>query len=584
MKLTYKKRLFLWFFVIIAIFTFIMIFVEQNAEKKYRTQSLESELDNYTEIIHLSIEKDSLMRGDKDLNKIENILSILPTDLRLTLIKDDGTVLYDNDKEIQSVSTLKNHLDRPEIMRAFYQAHGSNIRMSSSTEHEYLYYAKYYSKYFVRVALPYNIEVKSVLRPDKMFIYISLGMLVIGLILLNFVAGRFGESISKLKKLATNIKDGKPLNKKINFPDDELGEIGEQLTEIFKQKERHEVELEVEREKIIQHFQFSKNGLCIFNPDKTKAYSNLRFMQYINIITDKLTSNTDILFTDDKFAPIQQFIKDYKKGSKQNYFSYKIVEEGKIFDIQSVVFEDSSFEIAIKDVTEQEQASRLKQEMTNNIAHELRTPVASLRGYLETLDSQTLPKDKQQQFTHRAHVQSIRLSNIVEDIGIISKMEESEHQFRLEKIDISHLINEVRIDLIDKLHKNSSKLNIEVKDSIYIKGNYTLLYSVFRNLIENSIEHGGEKVDIYINNYLEDNKYLYFSYYDTGKGVEEQHLNRIFERFYRADEGRTREKSSDGGSGLGLSIVKNAIKFHHGEIQVKNKKNGGLEFLFTLEK
>jgi len=581
MKLTYKKRLFFWFFIIIAVFTFVMIIVEQSEEKKIRTQSLESELDNYTEIVHAYIEKDSLLSNHKDLSRIENLIHLFPSDIRLTLIKDDGTVLYDNDKEIPDVSDLKNHLDRPEIMRAFYQKYGSNIRMSSSTEHEYLYYAKYYTKYFVRVALPYDIEVQGVLRPDRMFIYIALGMLIAGLILLNFVAGRFGKSIQRLKQFSANIIEGKPLTRKINFPDDELGEIGEQLTEIFNQKEKHERELELEREKIIQHFQFSKNGLCIFNPNCSKVYSNTRFMQYLNIITDKLSSTTDIIFTDNRFLPVQQFLEAYKQNNKQNNFVYQITQGGKIFEIQTVVFEDHSFEIAIKDITEQEQASRLKQEMTNNIAHELRTPVTSLRGYLETLDTQSLSADKQQQFTHRAHVQAVRLSNIVEDIGLISKMEEAGEQFKLEKLDLSQLINDVRIDLTDKLQKNNSKLSIEVMDNISVKGNYTLLYSVFRNLIENSIEHGGEGVDIYINNYLEDSKYLYFSYYDTGKGVSDEHLNRIFERFYRADEGRTREK---GGSGLGLSIVRNAIKFHRGEIQVKNRKDGGLEFLFTLEK
>ena len=219
--------------------------------------------------------------------------------------------------------------------------------------------------------------------------------------------------------------------------------------------------------------------------------------------------------------------------------------------------------------------------MTNNIAHELRTPVTSLRGYLETLDSQKLEAYKQAQFIHRAHQQTIRLSNLIDDVSLISKIEEAPAQFKLEKVNLAQLVDEVRIDLTDGLAANDIKLNVSIKDDLTIEGNYTLLYSIFRNLVDNSISYAGQHIEVNIKNYMEDNEYLYFSFCDTGRGVDEQYLARLFERFYRVNEGRTRDT---GGSGLGLSIVKNAVLFHKGEIQVKNRAGGGLEFFFTLKK
>ena len=121
-----------------------------------------------------------------------------------------------------------------------------------------------------------------------------------------------------------------------------------------------------------------------------------------------------------------------------------------------------------------------------------------------------------------------------------------------------------------------------VSDDVIINGNRNLLNSVFRNLTDNVIRHAGNNVKILVKCYREDANFYHFSYSDTGIGIaDEQHLNRLFERFYRINEGRTRDT---GGSGLGLSIVKNAIFFHKGTIVAKNKAGGGLEFLFKLSK
>ncbi len=151
----------------------------------------------------------------------------------------------------------------------------------------------------------------------------------------------------------------------------------------------------------------------------------------------------------------------------------------------------------------------------------------------------------------------------------------------MEQVNLSLLLDELRIDMASKLKENNIALSISVDNDLVIHGNYTLLYSIFRNLMDNSISYGGSNIEVHINNYMKDDKYVYFSFYDTGSGVPEQYLGRLFERFYRVNEGRTRDS---GGSGLGLSIVKNAVLLHKGEIQVKNRLDGGLEFLFTLKR
>lgn len=574
-KLTYKQSIFGYFFIIFALFTTGIIFLERDAERKYKEEALESKLDGYAEIVNSYIQKNNI--SNEDNLGLKQLSEILPQDIRLTIINNEGTVLFD--KNVENYSSIENHLDRPEIRKSLFHAYGTNIRTSATKHQPFLYYAKHYTNYYIRVALPYNIQTQGMLKANNLFVYITLILFVVVMILLNYVAGRFGKSIQQLKKFIIDIKQDKPISQNITFPHDELGSIGKELVAIVEQKENGKKALENEREKLIQHFQYSGEGLGIFSKDFKKIYANTHFIQYVNFIIDSATVNIDSLFSDELFSPVYKFL--IAKDNKEHFFAFQLSKNGKTFLIQAVVFEDKSFELTIKDITKTEKNRILKQEMTSNIAHELRTPLTSIRGYLETLEIKNLSEEKQKLFIDKAYKQSLRLSLLIDDISLISKMEESSSSFVKEKVNLLQVINSARIDLSDKLQAKSMKMFISVPEDLSINANYSLIYSLFKNLIDNSIAYAGDNADIFISNYMKDDNYIYFSYYDTGVGVDEQHLNRLFERFYRINEGRDRET---GGSGLGLSIVKNSIILHKGEIQAKNRQEGGLQFLFSLHR
>jgi len=160
-------------------------------------------------------------------------------------------------------------------------------------------------------------------------------------------------------------------------------------------------------------------------------------------------------------------------------------------------------------------------------------------------------------------------------------MEEAQQLFSVENVDIKLMLDEMMDDFELKLEKTKMKIDLQIPTDFNITGNTELLDSIFRNLIDNSIKYAGDGATIEIQNYFEDNNYHYFSFSDNGIGIQEKHLPRIFERFYRADNGRARKM---GGTGLGLSIVKNAVGFHKGRIFIKARKEGGIEFFFSLKK
>ena len=237
-----------------------------------------------------------------------------------------------------------------------------------------------------------------------------------------------------------------------------------------------------------------------------------------------------------------------------------------------------------KKVSEAEarQKSKLKKQMTSNIAHELRTPVTTIRGYLETLIAcPDMPQEKKQEFIEKAYNQTIRLTELITDMSLISKMEEKSSKFQKESIDLYTVANEVFDEFSGRIAAKNVKVENMLSAGTVLTGNRTLVYTIIRNLVENSLKYAGEGITIHLECYSSIDKYCYLTYYDTGAGVPDEHLEQIFERFYRIEEGRTRDV---GGSGLGLSIVKNAVKFHGGDIRVINRQWGGLQFFFSLRR
>ncbi|MBP5692949.1 MAG: hypothetical protein J6W86_04490 [Bacteroidales bacterium] len=239
-----------------------------------------------------------------------------------------------------------------------------------------------------------------------------------------------------------------------------------------------------------------------------------------------------------------------------------------------------------------EQAKKFKQQLSHNIAHELKTPLTGVRAYLETIiNSEDMTAEQMRKFVGKAYSQTIRLSDLVDAVSTINKLDESselgksdEGLYKIEEVNIKNCLDDILEEIGYKLEKNNITFTPRVSSRLKINGNYNLIYSLFKNLIDNSIEHGGPGIQISLVGGIEqpsgEGGYkINFSYTDTGKGVPAEALDRIFERFYRVEEGRTRRT---GGSGLGLSIVKNAVSFHKGTITASEREGGGIVFKFSL--
>lgn len=577
-RIPFSQRLFWSVYFMFLGFTVCFLLFQYQREREFAQEKLNNVLSNYNYQLFRKCQQST------DINQtVISFMDDIPQkDLRVTIIDPSGDVLFDN----SGTDEFNNHNDRSEVRKARLYNEGFAIRSSESTGKRYFYSASNIGGYIYRSALPYDPYVRGILTVNKDFIYFMALMTLIFFFVLSRFTFSIGKTISKLRDFALNVeKDRMPAVDYV-FPNDELGDISQNIVTLYHRQQKAKNELSMEREKLIKHFQYSKEGFAMFTSEGREILSNILFIQFINVISDTQIHQVEDVTDIAELEPIRTFlnknIRNLNRKKKVLRESVTIDKNGKIFLIECILFLDNSYEISINDISRQEEESRMKRQLTQNVSHELKTPVSSIQGYLETiLSNPDLSPDKRQFFLERCYSQSTRLTGLLRDISVLNRLDEASEMFDLTEVNITKLIAEIQKECSQDMEEKHITSEIILPGDPTVFGNNSLLYSIFRNLYDNAIAYAGENIKITVNCYKEDPKYYYFSFSDNGVGIPEEHINRIFERFYRVDKGRSRKI---GGTGLGLSIVKNGVNFHKGQISAKSSPGKGVTFFFTLKK
>ena len=288
-------------------------------------------------------------------------------------------------------------------------------------------------------------------------------------------------------------------------------------------------------------------------------------------------------FINGKIKVIYRIISD-KKLSDNNPREFKITE-----DVLSKLTKDTAnwAERQTKQIAELKEQEKFRKEFLGNLAHELKTPVFSIQGYILTLLEGGLEDEKvNRDFLERALNGVDRISHLLEDLDEISKYESKRNELKIKKVDIV----EIAKSTVKSIEQKGAEKNIKFSfkknyDSIYVKADEEKIRQVLTNLLNNSVFYGSQDGETIIRFHdLDKNKNgkreILVEVADNGLGIDEKHLPRLFERFYRVDKSRAR---NIGGSGLGLAIVKHIIEAHGQSIKVRSTEGVGSTFSFTLE-
>lgn len=583
---SFRTRIFFYFFIIFVLFTVAILAFQYQREKNYRIARLENNLDYTAELTQRFIERNQLIISG-NLERIQEIKEILPDKSnRITVVDIDGTVLFDS--SVKDVRLMENHLDRPEIMMAIQKGTGSNIRKSETTHQEYYYFARRFPGHFIRIAVVYDMEIRNFLKAEQFFLVFIVGAFAIIGLILYLITGQLALVVTRLKDFSIKAAKNESIESETHFPDNELGIIGSQIVQIYNNLKNANDKLALEQEKLLNHLNVLNEGIVFFDKDRQRTLVNRHFVQYLYYISRESALNPGDIFKMEEFSKLNEFLASNPgnssiiKSDALPWLEYVIPSGDRYFKVQCIIFQDFSFEVILTDITRLEKRRLMKQQLTSNIAHELKTPLASIKGYLETMINRwPVPPEKQRFFIERAYLQSERLTGLINDISLLNNIEDAGELFRFNQVRLKEVVDDVYGNFADRMSDHSIDFKSNINDEIEVKGNESLLFSIFQNLVENSINYGGNGINIEISVYHSDELFYYFSFADSGSGIPEEHLSRIFERFYRVDHGRTRES---GGTGLGLAIVKNAIQLHKGEISVRNRPEGGVEFLFSLSR
>ena len=557
-------RIFLKTFVIIFIPLVLLLIISLNYIDKIIETNLQNETLNemrskWILLNAYNIENKLNVKTYRILKKISE-----KTRLRITVIKKNGVVVYDSFLSPEKIAKMENHKGRPEIVEAVSgkKHEGYSVRYSRTLKIRMFYYARPIDKNLIlRIAYPLdylakfkNSYIDEIGKTFTMLIVVCLFISVI-------IAVSVSSPVSKLEKLSEKITEGDDNIVFPEFRDATFGRIGDVVYKIYHSMRQKQMIISHEKEKAEAIFSVLEEGIILLNEKNIILYFNNKSEEHLN---RKLEAGINIFDLKNLDYGLINFLEVINRGNG----SFKRSLNNKIFEIYVKSIGNEKLFI-FYDISKQLEYSEFKHKLVGNISHELKTPIATIMNYAETiLEFKNLNRQELEQFIEIIYKNAKRTDELIYDIIELHKLENIKSIKTSETTDINEIISEIQSRINDNKKKLIVKTNIKKINMLPQH-----FESLITNLIDNAFKYSEGK-NVYLN--IEKDKKVIIQVIDEGPLIKESERKKIFERFYTVSKSRNKNRS---GSGLGLSIVKHIATLYNGAVRLyPDKRTGGNTF------
>lgn len=582
------RKKFLWklYYVVAALAVIPMVILAWYASSLFKDTLITTDL----EVLHqrTSLIKEKLETSDIDTANLQQFSRRYDnlSGARVTIIQPDGKVTADSREE---PSQMDNHADRPEVIQALEGRLGVSERYSFTLKADFIYAAlPVYSKvgkiiYVLRTGYPLTGVQKEAANANRALLLTVIFFTSVILVLGYLAVKNLTKPISEISSVASRISKGDFSLKLYPAGDDEMKVLAESLNSMAKQLDE-KLDIIGEQDNLQQVVLKSmKEGILAVDYDERILLLNETAEEILGINDKNAIGKTlpEVV----RVSEIQKFfLKLLSDGNPQETEVLLQHEKDKFLQLSGTLLYDMDNKalgalVVFNDISNLKHLDTLKKDLVANVSHELRTPVTTIKGFIETLKEGAIDDPENAgRFLDIISKHINRLNMLIDDLLILAKLEEKPDEIKMDTENISKVLSSVAEDYEFKAGEKKITIQIECDEKLTGRINKHLTEQAIGNLVDNAIKYSDKKTNIEVGAYMKkDNLMIYVN--DEGYGISDDHMPRLFERFYRVDKGRSRD---EGGTGLGLAIVKHIVNTMNGTIDVESRPGKGTRFTLNI--
>jgi two-component system phosphate regulon sensor histidine kinase PhoR len=501
---------------------------------------------------------------------------------RVTLITEDGRVVGDSTQSFDALDRLENHASRPEVMAAREGGTGSSLRYSTTIATDMLYVAVRASHpvvRYVRLALPLT-EIDRQLATIRTMTLVALGVAVpVALVVAWVLSAPLAYRVQAIAGVAKRYSSGDLSRVAYDYGRDELGDVARALDRSVQELGQRLDELSRDRARMEAILSGMSEGVLVVDRSGRLQRANWAAQRMLRVDDAALgRPYLEVIRHPDIAAQLTAVLNGEEAASQDLVLPR---DPKRVFLARTAPVSPAGgggAVLVLHDITDLRHADQVRRDFVANVSHELRTPLTAIRGYVEALQDDPDQRDGTRQFLEVIGRQSLRMERLVTDLLRLARLDARQETLDRLPCDVGHIFSAIVADLQPAIDAKRQRVTIDVAaGAAHVEADAAKLHDIVRNLVENAVNYSPNEAEVRLS-VARDNGHSIIQVADSGPGIPEDDLARVFERFYRVDKSRSRP----GGTGLGLAIVKHLVELHGGTVTAGNRPEGGAVFTVTL--